>query len=154
MDLDKVSYETERLRSLGHRIILANGCFDLVHVGHLRYLAAAKGLGGFLVVAINSDHQTRMLKGEGRPFVCENERAEVIAGLKCVDIVTIFQEPTVEIVIRAIRPDFHAKGTDYTPETVPERDIVVECGGKVVIVGDPKDHSSSGLVQSLSSRRP
>jgi D-glycero-beta-D-manno-heptose 1-phosphate adenylyltransferase len=148
LSIGRVIGETERLRSIGQRIILANGCFDLIHVGHLRYLAAAKELGGCLIVALNSDRQTKILKGEGRPLISENERAEIISGLKCVDIVTIFDEPTVENVIRSIRPDFHAKGTDYTEETVPERDIVRECGGKVAIVGDPKDHSSSEMIES------
>ena len=134
-------------REKGSAIILANGCFDLMHVGHIRYLTAAKELGGILVVAINSDRQARMLKGEGRPFVPEAERAEIIAAFRCVDHVTIFDEPTVEEVIWAIRPDFHAKGTDYTIDTVPEREIVRECGGRVAIVGDPKDHSSTELNQ-------
>jgi D-glycero-beta-D-manno-heptose 1-phosphate adenylyltransferase len=152
LELDQVIRETARLRSDGERIILANGCFDLIHVGHLRYLAAAKDLGGCLVVALNSDKQTRLLKGKGRPFIPEYERAEIISGLRCVDIVTVFDDPTVENIIRAIRPDFHAKGTDYTEETVPERDIVAECGGKVAIVGDPKDHSSSQMIGSLTRK--
>lgn len=133
------------------RIVLANGCFDLIHVGHTRYLSAAREAGDFLVVGINSDQQVRKLKGGGRPFMPENERAELISGFRCVDIVTIFDEPTVEELIRAIRPDIHAKGTDYTVDTVPERHIVVECGGKVMIVGDPKDHSSSTMLESMRS---
>ncbi|NNE65453.1 MAG: adenylyltransferase/cytidyltransferase family protein [Pyrinomonadaceae bacterium] len=132
-------------RRNGKKIILANGCFDLFHVGHVRYLQGAKALGGCLIVGINSDEQVRKIKGEDRPFVNESERAEIIASLKCVDVVTIFTEPTVEELIRAIRPDFHAKGTDYTEETVPEKDIVAEFGGKVAIVGDPKDHSSTEM---------
>ena len=152
LDLDQVIRETQRLRSAGEKIILANGCFDLIHVGHLRYLAAAKELGGCLVVALNSDRQTRMLKGEGRPFVPEHERAEIISGLRCVDMVTVFDDPTVENIIRSIRPDFHAKGTDYTEGTVPERDIVAACGGKVAIVGDPKDHSSSEMIGALAPK--
>lgn len=131
-------------------IVLANGCFDLFHVGHIRYLAGAKNLGDILVVGLNSDQQVRNLKGSGRPYMPESERAEIISALRCVDIVTIFPEPTVEELIRAIRPDFHAKGTDYTTETVPERDIVRECGGKVAIVGDPKDHSSSEIISLIS----
>src|ERR1035437_6796819 len=118
----------------GAKIVLANGCFDVLHVGHIRYLAAAKALGDILVVGINSDRQARMLKGEGRPKIGANERAEIIASIRCVDIVTIFDEPTVEELLRAIRPDYHAKGTDYTAETVPERDIVREIGGGVAIV--------------------
>jgi rfaE bifunctional protein nucleotidyltransferase chain/domain len=138
-----------RLRSAGETIILANGCFDLIHAGHIRYLAAAKSLGGTLIVGINSDDQVRRLKGENRPFIAENERAEIISALRCVDIVTIFAEPTVEELIRAIRPDIHAKGTDYTADSVPEREIIREVGGRVAIVGDPKDHSSTGLIQAV-----
>lgn len=134
-------------RTKGSAIVLANGCFDLLHVGHIRYLAGAKELGNLLVVGVNSDRQAHALKGEGRPFMPENERAELIAALKCVDIVTVFDEPTVEQLIRDIRPDIHAKGTDYTTDTVPERDIIREVGGRVAIVGDPKDHSSTELIE-------
>ena len=132
------------------KIVLANGCFDLFHVGHIRYLAGAKALGDILIVGINSDEQVRKLKGENRPFMPENERAEIVSALKFVDFVTIFLEPTVTELIRAIRPDFHAKGTDYTTETVPERKIVAEYGGRVAIVGDPKNHSSTELIESLN----
>lgn len=134
-------------RRNGAKIVLANGCFDLFHAGHIHYLAGAKELGDYLIVGINSDEQVRKLKGENRPLMPEHERAEIISALRFVDLVTIFDEPTVEELIRAIRPDFHAKGTDYTTETVPERRIVAECGGKVAIVGDPKDHSSSDLIE-------
>ena len=127
--------------------MLANGCFDLFHVGHIRYLAGAKDLGDILIVGLNSDEQVRKLKGNNRPFMPENERAEIISALKFVDFVTIFPEPTVTELLRAIRPDFHAKGTDYTTETVPEREIVKEFGGQVAIVGDPKDHSSTDLIK-------
>jgi len=137
--------EVERLRGLGASIVLANGCFDLFHVGHVRYLQGAAELGDMLVVAINSDEQARRLKGDGRPVFPQNERAEILASLRCVDLVTIFDEPTVEELIRAIKPDVHAKGTDYTADSVPERDVVRECGGRVEIVGDPKDHSSTEL---------
>ena len=136
-------------RQAGAKIVLANGCFDLLHVGHLRYLAGAKALGDCLIVGINSDEQVSKLKGENRPFMPEKERAEIISALKYVDYVTIFREATVEELIRAIRPDFHAKGTDYTTETVPEREIVREYGGRVSIVGDPKDHSSTDFIKSL-----
>lgn len=135
------------VRSTGNTIVLANGCFDLLHVGHVRYLQGAKAVGDILVAGINSDRQARQLKGSNRPFMPENERAEIVASLRCVDLVTIFDEPTVEGLMRAIRPDFHAKGTDYTIETVPEREIMRELGGTVVIVGDPKDHSSTDLIQ-------
>lgn len=146
LDRENLINEIDRLREGGSKIILANGCFDLLHVGHIRYLTAAKEIGGTLVVAINSDRQARALKGAGRPFLPESERAELIASLRCVDLVTIFDEPTVEQLIRSIRPDFHAKGTDYTIDTVPEREIVRECGGQIAIVGDPKDHSSTELI--------
>lgn len=135
------------LRSDGKSIVLANGCFDLFHVGHVRYLQGASEVGDVLIVGVNSDAQTNKLKGPGRPFVPEHERAEIVASLRCVDIVTIFDEPTVEELLRAIRPDFHAKGTDYTTDTVPERRVMLELGGKVVIVGDPKDHSSTELIE-------
>jgi rfaE bifunctional protein nucleotidyltransferase chain/domain len=137
-------------RRHGARIVLANGCFDIVHVGHVRYLEAARALGDLLVVGINADEQVRRLKGPGRPFVSERERAEVVAALRAVDLVTIFAEPTVEALLRALRPDVHAKGTDYTEETVPEREVVRAYGGRVAIVGDPKDHSSSQMVMQLN----
>jgi rfaE bifunctional protein nucleotidyltransferase chain/domain len=137
-------------RRAGAKIVLANGCFDLFHVGHIRYLAGAKALGDVLVVGLNSDEQVRKLKGEKRPFMPETERAEIVAALKFVDYVTIFPEPTVTELIRAIRPDFHAKGTDYTTDSVPEREIVKEYGGRVAIVGDPKDHSSTDLIEKIS----
>jgi D-glycero-beta-D-manno-heptose 1-phosphate adenylyltransferase len=152
LSLREVLASVEDFRSTGEKIILANGCFDLFHVGHLRYLVGAKQIGGVLLVALNSDRQTGLLKGEGRPFVGESERAEIVSGLKCVDLVTIFDDPTVEQIIRAVRPDFHAKGTDYTAESVPEREIVREYGGQVRIVGDPKDHSSTELIASVRGR--
>jgi len=141
--------EVSRARDSGKTIVLANGCFDLFHVGHLRYLEGAKALGGFLVVGVNSDTQAHRLKGDGRPVYPEKERAELLSGLRCVDVVTIFDEPTVEELIRAIRPDIHAKGTDYTVDSVPEREIVRECGGQVAIVGDPKDHSSTDVIRKV-----
>ncbi|MBZ5597562.1 MAG: adenylyltransferase/cytidyltransferase family protein [Acidobacteriia bacterium] len=140
-------------RRAGERITLANGCFDLLHVGHVRYLHAAKALGGHLIVAINSDESVRALKGAGRPLMPAEERAEVLAALADVDAVVIFSEPDVRTLIREIRPDVHAKGTDYTADTVPERDVVRECGGRVEIVGDPKDHSASAIIRSRLERR-
>jgi D-glycero-beta-D-manno-heptose 1-phosphate adenylyltransferase len=133
----------------GETVVLANGCFDLLHVGHIRYLRAAKALGGRLVVAINSDASARQLKGEGRPLMPEQDRAEIMAALEDVDAVVIFSEPDVRALVREIRPDVHAKGTDYTAQNVPERDLVVECGGRVEIVGDPKDHSSSDMLRAM-----
>jgi len=128
--------------------VLANGNFDLLHVGHVRYLRGAKELGGRLVVAINSDDSVRALKGEGRPIMPAEERAEILAALADVDAVVIFPELDVRALIRETRPDIQAKGTDYTVDSVPERDAVVEYGGRVAIVGDPKDHSTSELIRS------
>lgn len=135
-------------RRAGERITLANGCFDLLHVGHVRYLHAARELGGKLVVAVNSDDSVRELKGEGRPLMPVEERAEILAALADVDAVVVFAEKHVRAIIREIRPDFHAKGTDYTADSVPEHDVVEECGGRVIIVGDPKDHSATEIIRS------
>ena len=140
-------------RRSGARVTLANGCFDLLHVGHVRYLHAARELGGKLVVAINSDDSVRGLKGIGRPLMPAEERAEILSALTDVDAVVIFPESDVRAIIREIRPDFHAKGTDYTTETVPERDEVEACGGRVAIVGDPKDHSATEIIRSRLSPR-
>lgn len=140
-------------RSAGDKIILANGCFDLLHVGHVRYLRAAKQLGGRVIVAVNSDASTRALKGEGRPRVPGEERAEILAALSDVDAVTLFDALDVRELIRLLRPDVHAKGTDYTEENVPERDVVIACGGRVAIVGDPKDHSTTDLLRNEVLRR-
>jgi rfaE bifunctional protein nucleotidyltransferase chain/domain len=141
-------------RRAGEPITLANGTFDLLHVGHVRYLAGAKALGGKLVVAVNSDDSVRRLKGEGRPVIPENERAEIVAALADVDAVVIFSELDVRAIIGEIRPDVQAKGTDYTVDSVPERDAVAEYGGRVEIVGDPKQHSTSEILRThLSPRR-
>jgi len=141
--VDRVNAEKEK----GKSVVLANGCFDLLHAGHVRYLEGARSLGDLLVVAINSDFQVTRLKGQGRPILPERDRAEIVASLEAVDLVTIFDEPTVTELLLATRPDFHAKGTDYTEETVPERDVVASFGGRVRIVGDPKDHSTSELIR-------
>ena len=137
----------------GERIVLANGNFDLLHVGHVRYLRGAKELGGKLVVAINSDESVRALKGEGRPVMPAEERAEIVAALADVDAVVIFGELDVRALIREIRPDIQAKGTDYAAETVPERDAVAEYGGRVAIVGDPKNHSTSEIIRTRPGPR-
>ena len=139
----RVNAEKEK----GKSVVLANGCFDLLHAGHVRYLEGARSLGDLLVVAINSDFQVTRLKGQGRPILPERDRAEIVASLEAVDLVTIFDEPTVTELLLATRPDFHAKGTDHTEETVPERDVVASFGGRVRIVGDPKDHSTSELIR-------
>jgi D-glycero-beta-D-manno-heptose 1-phosphate adenylyltransferase len=145
----------QQWRRAGERIILANGNFDLLHVGHVRYLRGAKELGGKLVVAINSDASVSALKGAGRPVMPAEERAEIIAALSDVDAVVIFPELDVRALIREIRPDIHAKGTDYTADSVPERDTVAECGGRVAIVGDQKNHSTSEIIRDrLSPRQP
>lgn len=151
LERQELAKEIEEKRRNGLKIVMANGCFDLFHVGHIRYLSGAKELGDILVVGINSDEQVKKLKGENRPFMPEDERAEIISALSFVDYVTIFPEPTVTELLRAIKPDFHAKGTDYTTETVPEREIVKEFGGQVAIVGDPKDHSSTKLIEIVGS---
>jgi D-glycero-beta-D-manno-heptose 1-phosphate adenylyltransferase len=141
-------------RGAGDRITLANGVFDLLHVGHVRYLRAARKLGGKLIVAVNADASVRALKGGGRPVMPAEERAEILASLADVDAVVVFPEKDVRAIIREIRPDFHAKGTDYTVESVPERDEVEACGGRVVIVGDPKDHSATEIIRSRSRLGP
>jgi rfaE bifunctional protein nucleotidyltransferase chain/domain len=140
-------------RRAGEDIILANGCFDLLHVGHVRYLHAAKKLGGKLVVAINSDESVRGLKGKGRPLMPAEERAEILAALADVDAVVIFDEPNVRALIREIRPDVQVKGTDYTADAVPERDAMLACGGRVEIVGDPKDHSATELINRIGTAK-
>lgn len=150
---DELRQRVEEWRRDGQPVTLANGGFDLLHVGHVRYLRGAKALGGRLVVAINSDSSVRTLKGEGRPVMPENERAEIVAALADVDAVVIFPELDVRAIIREIRPDIQAKGTDYTADSVPERDTVAEYGGRVEIVGDAKDHSTSEIIRSRLSRK-
>src|SRR5258707_9487661 len=140
---EELKRRAEKWRANGEKITLANGCFDLLHVGHVRYLHAAKQLGGRLLVAINSDESVRELKGEGRPFMPAAERAEILAALSDVDAVVIFSERDVRALIREIRPDIHAKGTDYTAENVPERDVVIEYAGRVEMVGDPQSKSAT-----------
>jgi rfaE bifunctional protein nucleotidyltransferase chain/domain len=132
------------------RIVLANGCFDLLHVGHIRYLEGARREGDLLVVGVNSDASERVLKGDGRPILPAQARAELVAALAAVDYVVIFDEPNVEALLTAIRPDVHAKGTDYTAETVPERKLAAELGIRIAIVGDPKRHSTRELLARLS----
>jgi len=142
----------EEHRRAGRRIVFANGVFDLLHVGHVRYLQAARAEGDVLVVGVNSDRSTRTLKGEGRPILTEQARAALVAALAAVDYVVLFDEPDVKPLLRALHPDVHAKGTDYTPESVPERDLAASLGIRVAIVGDPKQHSTRDLLGRL--RRP
>jgi rfaE bifunctional protein nucleotidyltransferase chain/domain len=143
---DQLIRRISQAREAGALIVLANGCFDVLHAGHVRYLAGAKALGDLLIVGVNSDEQVRALKGTGRPVMPEAERAELVASLEAVDFVTIFAEPTVEALLLELKPNVHAKGTDYTEDTVPEREVVRSYGGRVAIVGDPKDHSTTELL--------
>jgi len=140
-------------RAAGRSIAFANGCFDLLHVGHVRYLQAAAREADRLVVAINDDRSVSALKGKGRPILAAADRAELVAALRGVDYVTIFPEPTVTPLLLALRPDVHCKGTDYTVETVPERDTVLGYGGRIAIVGDPKDHSTHDLLARIRRDR-
>jgi rfaE bifunctional protein nucleotidyltransferase chain/domain len=153
LDRERLIERVALARKEGARIVFANGCFDVLHVGHVRYLEAAKALGDLLIVGINSDEQTRRLKGEGRPLMPEGQRAEIISSLEVVDFVTVFDEPTVAELLLALKPDIHAKGTDYTEDSVPERDVVRSFGGRVAIVGDPKDHSSSEILEKSAVSR-
>ena len=148
-DLEGLVGLGERLRTQGKTLVLANGAFDLLHVGHLRYLQGAAEAGDYLLVAVNSDRSVRQAKGSDRPVVPEQERAELVAGLSCVDAVVIFEGERPDAVIRSFRPHLQAKGTDYRAEDVPEAALMASIGGTVVIVGDPKDHSTTALVQRL-----
>ena len=147
--LDRAAEAARASRAAGRRVVLANGCFDLLHVGHLRYLDAARAIGDVLIVGVNGDESVRRLKGPGRPLLAEQERARLVAALGATDYVVIFAEDNVRNLIAAIRPDFHAKGTDYTAESVPERDAVLAAGGQVAIVGDPKDHNTRDLIRHI-----
>lgn len=147
--LEALVTEVERLRREGKKIAFANGVFDLLHVGHLRYLEGARALADVLVVAVNSDASTRLNKGPGRPVVPADERAELLAALICTDFVVVFDSPDVRPVLRALKPDLHVKGTDYTPESIPERDEVLAYGGRVAVAGDPKNHSTTAALEQL-----
>jgi len=151
MTIDELAAAVAADRAAGRTIALANGVFDLLHVGHIRYLEGARAEADRLVVAVNDDESVRLLKGEGRPVMNESDRAELIAALRCVDYVVLFAGRTVADVLLRLKPDVHCKGTDYTVDTVPERPIVEAYGGRTAIVGDPKDHSSRDLVSRLTS---
>jgi rfaE bifunctional protein nucleotidyltransferase chain/domain len=151
-DRESLARRLDGERAAGRRVVLANGCFDLIHVGHVRYLEAAKREGDVLVVAINSDASVRENKGSGRPWVPEGERVELLAALRCVDYLTVFAERTADELLRALRPHVHAKGTDWIGREVPEAATVREIGARVAIVGDPKSHSSSALAARLEGR--
>ncbi|MDP6539093.1 MAG: adenylyltransferase/cytidyltransferase family protein [Planctomycetota bacterium] len=147
---EALAVEVRALQRGGVRVVLANGCFDLLHVGHLRYLTDARSRGDLLVVAVNTDESVRRLKGSGRPCTPLAERAELLAGLSCVDRVVAFAEADLEATLRALRPDVHAKGTDYTVESVPELAVDRELGIEVAICGDAKDHDTSSLLARLA----
>lgn len=149
----ELAREVADLRARGKRVVLGNGCFDLLHVGHLRYLEDARSRGDFLIIALNTDESIRALKGAGQPLVPLAERAELLLGLACVDRVLPFDELTLEDTLRVLRPDVHAKGPDYTPDTVPEAPVDRELGIEIAICGDPKDHSSTGLRDALNDTR-
>ncbi len=151
---DQLAQRVARDRDAGRTVAFANGCFDLLHVGHVRYLEAAAREADRLIVAINDDESTRSLKGEGRPILAAEHRAELVAALRCVDYVVIFPEPTVGPLLEALRPHVHCKGTDYTADSVPEREVVRGYGGRVAIVGDPKDHSTRDLLGRIAGSRP
>ena len=149
LDRTSLAGRIQQDRERGFKIAFANGAFDLLHVGHIRYLEGAKREADRLVVAINSDESVRGLKGPNRPVLAEADRAELVAALRAVDYVTIFHEPTVAPLLELLKPDVHCKGTDYTVDTVPERDTVRAYGGRIAIVGDPKDHSTTDLLSRL-----
>lgn len=151
VSIDRLNALVAHARAAGRRVAFANGCFDLLHVGHVRYLQAAAREGDLLVVGINDDASVRALKGEGRPVTPGFDRAEIVAAVRGVDYVTLFPGPDVAALLNLLRPDVHCKGTDYTVETVPEREIVRAYGGRIAIVGDPKDHSTKDLLQRLGA---
>lgn len=152
LSLDDLARRLAEQRRRGERVILANGCFDLLHVGHIRYLEGAKALGGVLVVGVNSDASVAQLKGPGRPLLAAADRARLVAALRAVDYVVVFDAPTVAGLLERLKPDFHAKGTDYTPDSVPERDTAARVGCQVAIVGDPKQHSTRDLLGEILRR--
>jgi rfaE bifunctional protein nucleotidyltransferase chain/domain len=133
-------------------MVLANGCFDLLHVGHVRYLRAARSMGDALIVAVNSDTSVRRLKGPGRPVMAAAERAELVGAIAGVDAVLVFDDDSADALIARLRPDVHAKGTDYTEESVPERASVLAAGGRVAIAGDPKSHATRDLIATIVAR--
>ena len=153
LSIEQLVEEIRRERGAGCRVALANGCFDVLHVGHVRYLQGAAAEADRLVVAVNDDRSVAELKGPGRPILSASDRAELVAALRGVDYVVTFGEPTVERLLRLIKPDVHCKGTDYTIDSVPERSIVLEYGGRTAIVGDPKNHATRELIERIARRR-
>lgn len=152
MTVAEAAAHAARLRSEGKRIVLANGCFDLLHVGHIRYLHAARQLGDVLFVGVNSDAAVRRLKGPGRPLMSADERVELLSAMRDVDYVVVFDEDTADALVAALRPHVHAKGTDYTEATVPERATVERVGGRVAIAGDAKGHATRDLIARVLER--
>ncbi len=150
--MDELKPIVSGAKRAGKKVALANGCFDLLHVGHIRYLKGAKEIADLLVVGINSDNSVRRLKGNSRPYIGEQERMLLIAAIEYVDYVVLFDAVRVDDLLLALKPDFHAKGTDYTESTVPEKDIVQSYGGRVIITGDPKEHSSTNVVAKIKSK--
>lgn len=148
--INKMAEKLKSVRKNRNDLVIANGCFDIIHAGHVRYLREASELGDILVVAVNDDSSTRDLKGDGRPVFPQEERAEIVAALKGVDYVLIFGDRTVDEILRKLKPDIHAKGTDYTPETVPERKTAEKIGCRTVITGDPKNHSSRDIIKHIA----
>jgi rfaE bifunctional protein nucleotidyltransferase chain/domain len=151
LDLKRLKEIIDSERGRGKKIVFANGAFDILHVGHVRYLIGAKSLGDLLVVAVNSDASVRSYKGEDRPHTPEGERIEILSSLEMIDYLILFSDPDVKKLLLALKPDIHAKGTDYTEATVPEKDVVASYGGTVAIVGDPKDHSSTEAIKKIRS---
>jgi rfaE bifunctional protein nucleotidyltransferase chain/domain len=141
-------------RAAGRSVALANGCFDVLHVGHVRYLAGAAAEANRLIVAINDDRSVQRLKGPGRPILTADDRAEMIAALEGVDYVIVFSDPDVNRLLQLLRPDVHCKGTDYTAQSVPERETVLAYGGRIAIVGDPKDHSTRDVIARIKTTNP
>ena len=152
--LQEITTLVAQQQETGKTVVFANGCFDLLHVGHIRYLEAARALGDLLVLGLNGDKSVRQLKGPGRPLMSQDERAEILAALECVDYLVVFDDPTAKEVLETLKPNIHAKGTDYTRESVPERDTVLSYGGSIAIVGDPKDHSTQDFLRQIAENKP
>ena len=152
--LQEITTLVAQQQETGKTVVFANGCFDLLHVGHIRYLEAARALGDLLVLGLNGDKSVRQLKGPGRPLMNQDERAEILAALECVDYLVVFDDPTAKEILETLKPNIHAKGTDYTRESVPERDTVLSYGGSIAIVGDPKDHSTQDFLRQIAENKP
>jgi len=150
-DHDALAARVEDLKGRGKRVVMGNGCFDILHVGHVRYLYGAKREGDVLLVAVNSDKSIARLEKRNKPVIPEKERIEILESLEMIDYLTLFDEPTVDPLLRKLKPHVHAKGTDYTRDSVPERETVLSYGGEIAIVGDPKRHSSSAIIEKIAN---